>query len=401
MSTPSRLRLAWLGAIVSAAALTPLGCVAPNHPLAEGLLEVIVDDVPLFAADLLDDAGLPVLPRQEPYEKVVQLRMSDHTGKDADRGAFVDVRLDPPGSLELVAVDETCEYLSGTFRCTAQEDGYARFLLRSMSDWSGSVDIRFDGREDSKPVEVSAAGLPPGASSFEFIVGGVDGNLNTVGATYAQLKCATGPVPSIAEDKWPAGKIRAREVTVRALPPAKAPGTIKNAPVVVQSLDPEAALSNSVDCAVRVSRLRVLLDEVGESPKFYFCFSDLGGDAVRFAALSGADTTERELRVAAEPRLFRLVTTAPSLGPFEQGQQVAELSAYDAEFRPVQMRVDVASTDLTVLSPQPASVTTSSDEQQPVVAITVNSGPSGSARVRVTPELRATPACETSLITIQ
>ena len=87
--------------------------MAPNHPLSsEASLKILSDDVPLFAADVLGPDGKPVLPRQEPYEKLVQLYMTN--GSEPDFGAYVDVQIDQPNALTLVPHGDTCEQLEGT-----------------------------------------------------------------------------------------------------------------------------------------------------------------------------------------------------------------------------------------------------------------------------------------------
>ena len=374
-------------------------CIPNNHPLASstGTIEIIfADNLPLFAADQLDDTGSPVLPRQEPYEKLVQLFMQD--GQNPDQGAYVDVRLSIPGVLELVPVDDSCEYLSGSFRCTAREDGYATFVARSLSDWSGKLDIKIDGRpSDKKELVVNPAGITS-PTNFVFIIGGVDSDIDVVQASYASLVCSTGAVPSTPEDKWPAGKIRSRKTIVRADPPASMPGIIENAPVVVESLHPEGALSLDPACVERTSRLRVLLDVIGQSPPFYMCFSDLGGNPMPFAAKSGGFEAKRNLKVAAEPRLLRIVTTSTFLPYDSAARKIADLSAYDAEFQRVSMPVEIFSTDYSVIEPENASLDTSTAAAVP---LTVDSHAPGVARLQITPALHSSPACQTANITVQ
>jgi hypothetical protein len=97
-------------------------------------------------------------------------------------------------------------------------------------------------------------------------------------ARFTALACTLEPVPEKAFDAWPAGRIRVREAEVRASPPAAAPGVVEHAPVIVQTLHPEAFVTLDPECRPpHAGRLRVQLDAVGVSPRFYLCFSDLGG----------------------------------------------------------------------------------------------------------------------------
>ncbi len=105
-------------------------------------------------------------------------------------------------------------------------------------------------------------------------------------ATYVPLRCTIGPLPDDLGATWRPGAIRAREARVRASPPLNAPGVVEHAPVIIESLHSEAALSLTPDCRERTSRLRVLLGATGESPPLILCFSDLGGE-VKIAVSSG------------------------------------------------------------------------------------------------------------------
>ena len=58
-----------------------------NHPLSSlGKVTILFNgEQPIYAADVMDEFGKPVLPRQEPYAKAVQLYMT-YQG-EADEGA--------------------------------------------------------------------------------------------------------------------------------------------------------------------------------------------------------------------------------------------------------------------------------------------------------------------------
>lgn len=399
------------------------GCVPDNHPLpAAGTVEILLDnDRPIYAADQIDDlTGFPVLPRQQPYAKRVQLLLSD--SQQPDEGAYVDVRLDPPGVLVpagvgvnrdgLVAIDDTCEQLAGAFRCTADEDGYANFVVRSESDWSGTIAVKISGRSEEKSFEVKPAGLPMDATGFSMIIGGLDQNTDKIAASYSRLACHAGPVPATAYDAWPAGKIRVREAVVRANPPAATPGIIRHAPVIVQTLHSEAKLSLDPACpaAKRSTQLRVQLQltddaeeqeiTVGESPPFYLCFSDIGGN-VEIQYYSGELTNQptRALNVEPEPRLLRVVTLKESLDEGIGQQAVVELSAFDSNLDQVGIPVDIRSSAPGVLAPNVASIQLSADLSYPT-QVTADAVAPGTAILRITPRLLDTPQCDSDSIEV-
>src|SRR6185369_11158294 len=94
-------------------------------------------------------------------------------------------------------------------------------------------------------------------------------------------------------------QIRARETFVRATPPSNAPLVVENAPVIIESLDSEGALSLTEDCGDRLTRLRVTLDATGQSSPFFLCFSDVGGD-IAFAISSGDKMVEPNPKVVVD-----------------------------------------------------------------------------------------------------
>lgn len=404
--------------------LMAAGCFPDNHPLPPGgTVEILLDDgQPLYAADLMnDETGRPILPRQVPFTKRVQLLMSD--AQQPDEGAYVDVRVDPPGVLVderrgdvrdgLVPVDDTCEQLAGAFRCTADDDGYANFDVRSETDWSGTVTVKIAGRNEERSFEIKPAGLPAGASGFSMIIGGLDQNADKVPATYGRLSCQVDPASSNAYEAWPAGKIRVLEAIVRANPPAATPQIVKHAPVIIQTLHSEARLSLSPSCEAseRASRLRVQLqpkqlDEddqavtVGESPPFYLCFSDIGG-TVELEYFSGELTNQpnRLLQVEPEPRLLRVITLRESLEEGTGPQPVVELSAFDAQLDQISIPVDLASNAPGVLAPNVGTVQLSADVSYPTQISAEVLGP-GTARIQVTPRLFESPMCRSQPITV-
>ena len=369
-----------------------------THPLAEnGVALFLADDKPIYAADVLDEAGRPVLPRQSPYEKQVQLFITQ--GGAPDRGAYLDVQMTPPDRMLLLPYDDTCEQLAGAFRCTAAEDGFATFIVRSESDWSGEVTLSLVGRtkgEDGKVI-VRPAGLPAEATDFELIVEGLEGT--RVPARFTSLGCVLNAVPDTAFEKWPAGKTRVREAEVRAAPPPDAPGVIVHAPVIVQSFDSEVFITLDKLCGEpRNSRIRVQLDEKGSSPPFYFCFSDLGSPAARIEARSGEKEAERTVDIEVEPRLLRVVTVNPNV-TVGLDADVAALSAFNSDIEQVSFTVDVRSSDPTVLHVSTPTFPLPLEGQVSFIQVTPLKA--GTAKLLVSPQLLDSPRCESELITVQ
>jgi hypothetical protein len=380
-------------------ALAPalVGCEGV-HPLSDsGSALFLVDDKPIYAADVIDDAGQPVLPRQSPYEKRVQLFLL--AAAAPDRGAYVDIQMSPPDRLLLLPVDETCEKLPGAFRCTSAEDGFASFLVRSESDWSGRVELSLVGRNrgETGEVDVHPAGLPAEATDFELIVEGVAGE--RIPARFTSLECSLAPVPDSAFDKWPEGETRVRAAEVRAGPPPNTPGVIDHAPVIIQTFDSEVFVTLDPLCpAPRNSRLRVQLDEIGRSPSFYFCFSDLGTANARLAARSGDKSDERTVDVEVEPRLLRVVNTKDVVTVGEIDTDVAVLSAFNSDITQVSFTVDVRSSNPAVLHVSSPTAALPLAFESAFVRVTPLKA--GTATIQVTPQLLASPRCDSQPITV-
>ncbi len=400
-------------AVLAALALCAAnGCVTNRHPLAnDGVVQIVVPGGPLFAADVLDDQGLPVMPRQLPFQKVVQLRMTQ--GNAPDRGAFVDLGINPPEALQLIPVDgdPSCEELAGAFRCTADKDGYANFIIRSMSTFSGEAAIEVVGRQSAdKTLTISPAGLPPGSSNLQLIIEGVAGS--RLQATYAKLTCTTKTDQKY--DKWE--KARVRHATVRAAPPPGDSSSIENAPVTVSSLTPEMFLTHNKGCAkippsddccsgTRNTSLRVRLNKVGDvvdADQFYLCFSDVGTPTAGLTASSGGQTTQTQLQVDADPRLLR-VHTVPSELTVNTGvqQKALEVAAYDSDLNRVGFDVEVTSSDKLVLALDKITVKLLGKDQgdADVDVFAVAVGP-GDAFLTVRPALHDKPACDSETIAV-
>ncbi|NUP05029.1 MAG: hypothetical protein HOW73_03095 [Polyangiaceae bacterium] len=402
---------------VSSAAVGVFSCVADGHPLGtNGAVEVVVSvDGPLFATDLLDDHGDPAGPRQTPFESDVLLRITEDD--EVGHGAFVQVHVEPPEALTVGpaldtegegAVHEdgsgpTCSIYDGAFRCRGNAEGFARFSIRSAADWSGEakVVVTWANLEADADVLVLPAGLPEDASNFQLI--GISDE-EVIPPTFQALECSVDALPGDLGTKWPDGRIRSREVFVRATAPVGKPGVLENAPAIVESLDAEGALATDESCADRTTRLRVLLDDKGESQRFFACFSDLGGE-VRFGVQSGEKIIDPGPTVLAEPepRLLRITVLEgqQNIETSTTPEPMFEVSAYDVSLRAVQMDVDLSTEedDPNVLELFQASLTLAPENADPVI-VSVVPASAGTARLVVTPRLLAEPRCVSDTVTV-
>lgn len=404
------------------ALLPPLAassCLEAGYPLApSGTVDIRLDvNQPLFAADLLDVKGAVIEPRQRPFETGVTLSLTEANAPAF--GGFVTVRVEPRQALTLrtdekevaKGMEPTCAERDGSFRCTADPEGLARLVISSQSDWSGtaSLIVSWADRTEDKSIEILPAGLPSTATNFSMIVTGLNESFNgrRLLPTYLALDCTIGPVPDDLGSKWREGKIRTREAQVRATAPLNAPGVLEHAPVIVEALQSEALLSETPDCDVthRQSRLRVTLGSTGESPKFYLCFSDIGGPA-SFAVTSGEKQIESEstlIQVEAEPRLLR-VRALQSTAELDVPADLFEVSAFDVNRVGLQMPVDVKIVcdtgncdQIVALS---KSTLTLDAEPDPVTAINGIPKAEGTVQLQVSPRLLSLPACKSDPVTV-
>ncbi|WP_438022631.1 hypothetical protein [Sorangium sp. So ce233] len=403
---PRRPGAPLLAAAAGGALLLAGACIERGYPLAgSGQVDLRADVAgPLFAADTLDAAGTPVLPRQSPWRTEVSLKLTE--ANEPAYGAYVEVRVVPSEALALHPADDaqgdraSCGVKDGAFRCTAGTQGYARLTAASEGDWSGEARlvVAWADRTEELPITVLPAGLPEDATNFALIAGGL-GESDRVLATYLPLTCTIGPLPDDLGATWRPGAIRARQARVRASPPQNAPGVVEHAPVIIESLHSEAALSLTPDCRDRATRLRALLGPTGESPPFTVCFSDLGGE-VRLAVSSGQKVIEPSpsFTVDPEPRLLRVralrsVVTAGTPG------DLFEVSAYNAERVRIAVPVDLAVGDDQVIALGEASVTLRGEESEATIIQGVAVAP-GTTELRVTPRLLASPECTSEPITV-
>jgi hypothetical protein len=396
--------------MVAMAALSAGGasCIQRGYPLGRsGNVEIRTDVAgALFATDTLDAAGKPSGPRQTPNATDVTLALTE--GSQAAFGAFVQVRVEPSEALTLTsATDETtstgkptCSLVDGSFRCMATEQGSARFHLASPSDWSGDAKLIVSWADQTKDltIHVNPAGLPSNATNFTMIVGGVD-DVDHVLATFLPLQCTIGPLPDDLGSKWRKGQIRSRQTYVRATPPSAAPSVVANAPVIVEALGSEAALSLTEDCETRQTRVRVLLDATGQSSAFFLCFSDIGG-TIPFSVTSGEKAIEpnRAIVVDPEPRLLRVVTLTSQITvgfPVD----LFEISAYNANRRRIAMPVDLHMGNDQILSLAAASVALA-DEENLATVIQAGALAPGVTELHVSPRLLAMPDCVSPAVTV-
>ncbi|MFO0756111.1 MAG: hypothetical protein U0359_06450 [Byssovorax sp.] len=399
MSATRSLVCRGLGALALLGLAASPGCIKRGYPLGRsGAVEVRPDIVSaLFAADTLDDQGKPVGARQDPHETGVTLFMTE--AGQAAYGAFVDVRVEPAEAMVLLSdplpdeSEPTCTVTDGAFRCRATEQGLARFKVSSESNWSGEANVIVSWADQTQklPITILPAGLPAEATNFQMIVGGLD-DVDHVLATYDTLQCSIGPVPDNLGSKWREGKIRARLANVRATPPPGLPGAVANAPVVIESLNTEAALALSDDCKDRLGRIRVLLDSNGQSPPFYLCFSDVGG-TIEFGVSSGQKVIDpnKQVIVDPEPRLLRVRALTSQLlvgSPFN----LFEISAYNTDRVRISMPVDVKVDDDQVLAIDVASITLAGDLSDPTV-IQALPLKAGKTRLHAYPRLLSMPDC--------
>lgn len=420
-STPRRRRAARGAALLCASAVAAGlgaggGCVADGHPLGnDGRVEIaVVVDGPLFATDLLDDSGLPAGARQTPFESDVVLRITEQD--EPAHGAYVHVRVEPPEALSLASALDTegegaqhedgsgptCVLVDGAFRCRADGEGLARFSIRSPADWSGDakLTVTWSNQTADQLVSVLPAGLPEEADNLQLV--GV-GTGDVIAPTYQALTCAVDALPGDLGTKWPEGRIRAREVFVRATAPANDPTVVTNAPVIIESLSAEAALSADETCAERTTRLRVLLDSKGESERFFACFSDLAAE-VELSVVSGEKRLEPRpvVELQAEPRLLR-VTVLEGQSTLEVDptiETIWEVGAFDVALRAVPIDVDLTLDQTSPVLELTTASTTLADQGSQPVAIAAIPNAAGTSRLVVRPRLLAEPSCESATITV-
>jgi len=391
--------------LLIAGSLATSSCIKRGYPLGQGGNVDIRPDVEgaLFAADSLDSKGRPIGARQDPHQTGVTLSMVE--GGQAAFGAFVDVRVVPSQALTLLSdpaekSTPTCSFNNGSFRCIASQQGLARFIASSQSDWSGNAKLVVSWADQNKEqaIPIFPAGLPQNATNFSLIIGGLDG-ADRVIATFQALECTLGPLPDNLGSKWRDGQIRARQAYVRATPPANSPSVVENAPVIVESLSAEAALSLNQDCAERDTRLRVTLDSTGQSSPFFLCFSDIGGQ-VAINVTSGEKVIDPtpQLFVDPEPRLLR-ARVLTSLVPAGAAVDLFEVSAYSADRVRISMPVDlkVGNDQILVLS---AASTTLASEIDPATVIQVTPLTPGTTELHVSPRLLTMPDCKSDSVTV-
>jgi hypothetical protein len=389
------LRLALAALVVTGAA----GCSDTQHPLdGDGTVEIVADvDGPLFAKR--NEAGLQG--RQAPYEMNVSLWMT--RGGKPEHGAYVDVRVTPPPALSLHETDGTCVPVEGAFRCTGNGEGYAHFLVRSDSAWSGTarLNVQWSNNSTGIDVKVKPAGLPEGTTNFELLAEGTDGTeaarLRAV-YPFADI-CTLGGAPT---QRWPSDNYTIRNATlhVHAAAPIDMPTVLESAPVILSSDSSEAEFSRSKDCLTRETSLIVQLDAKGDSPPVYACFSNVGG-SIKLSAASGEVLIgpSRSFVVDPEPRLIEIKSLVP-MGTVGTEAFFWQVVAYGAAtMLPVAIQVEYQNTSDVPMVFRQTSALTSADLSAPT---TVNVTPTqaGAAKIRVYPQFRPDLSCESPEIPV-
>lgn len=392
-------------------------CITKGYPLgASGTVDLRREIAGSLYASALGSDGRPVLARQRPFETNVALTLSE--AGDPAYGAFVDVRVQPAEALVLSsAIGEadgpSCVLSDGNFRCTATKDGVAQFVVASEAAWSGEAHLLVSwssatGKDEV--INVAPAGLPSSdkARNFELVIGGVPGTTGDVttqriAPSFVELACTVDAKPSTAGKAWPPGKIRARTAHARVTRPIDSPEVVENAPVLIEALDSAAAISTDKTCADanRSSRLPTTLDNTGQTPEFYLCFSDEGGP-VRFEVSSGQQAFERDLTVAPEPYLLRVKTSPKSILVSTSPQSIFTIEAFDLNSQPMKMSVDLATKDDAVLQllANTSTLDTAGQGETPA-SVSVLAVSPGQTQLRVTPLLLSNPFCLSDLVTVQ
>ncbi len=370
------------------------GCTDNQHPYT-GTVEFRHDELPLYTADLFDELGLPLLPRQQPFEKTIDVSMVPNG--EPDFGAYVDLEAAPPGSLTFSPIGDSCAQLQGVFRCRANEDGHATFLVSADSNFTGTARVKTVGKTplDETAVTIRQAGLHADVEFSLNIAGGGSG-AQKVAATYTSMACSLDADSGGTQfDKWPDAP-RVIEAEVRAV--QKLGASIADAPVFINVLNSEAFVTIDSTCQPpRSTRLRLPFDELGLATTFYFCFSDLGGSVSVKATSGDATSQSATFDVSPEPRLLRVITSKSSVSTGSVNP-IVEISSYDAALNRLAFDVDVTSTDPTVLAVGQVTNSLSTDES---IKLSVEGLAAGQAAIAVRPSLYDNPVCTSENITVE
>lgn len=400
---------------IGALALLASSCVHDGYPLSTGarvVMETNIGDDTLYAADVLGADHLPVYPRQTPNTMEITLRMSED--QEAAFGGFVDIVVEPPDLLVLSSFPgdgeaPTCHEADGFFRCTANSEGMAKFVVTSPADKSGVARVSAtwaSDKEEHVDVTVAPAGIPDGS---EVAINNIH-QQDVIRATGKSISCYEQGVPEDLDDEWREGFVRAstEPLTIQVTPPLSSPGAVENAPIYISTDDATAALSLDPGCGkdARVNELRLQLDALGKSGPFYACYSDLGGTAA-FSTRSGPPIkTERvSVIVKPEPRLLRIenllteVELEQTTGTQPQ-KNVFIVSAFGVHEAPVDLTVKLDLNDHVLrLNNQ---LVTISEGAGDTFGTTIDVTPvaPGTAQLGATPFAYPTPTCKSKQVTV-
>jgi hypothetical protein len=346
-------------------------CMSTSHPLDQDGTVTISSDVtgPLFSPP---QSTITVRQR---YSADITLIMTEG-GQPADR-AFVEVTVNPDGLLTLFPADgdDSCATVDGIFRCTSTHEGLANFRIEADGAPSSAgvtrpsqqgpqvadVTINWSGSgKASLPVTVLPPGLPSDVHSLTLSVGGA-GGAQHLGPTYHALKCLTALMSPLAGGNvWPPNP-RALPVVVQSEVPPDDPTVVTNAPVMLQSMSPEAAFSATQDCSNRSQDMTLTLDDAGQATA-WACFSDLGGSlegmnahqiALSVASGEAQVGTTGTVSIAVDPEPLALSVIAldsllPTPAMYPMPTPLFQLAAYDILGQPATMDVQISLTGTSV-----------------------------------------------------
>lgn len=384
--------------IFVAVALASAAC-STTHPLDHDGTVLVTDDAqgPLFAAT----PGSATGQQRSSANLTVLLTEAGQPAKHA----FVDVRIVPSTALTLRSTDGSCGDDGGFFRCTANDQGLARFAVDADTQWSSAtpadVQVLWSDTHVDHTISVLPPGLPKAVSSFTLSIGGLtSGQTQRIPPTFSILSCTAQTLDPKAA--WPANP-RQRPLRIHADPPAGDPTSIANAPVVIQSPSTEVEFSAAPDCKARSSTMTVLLDGSGDSSPAYACFSAVGG-TIAIQASSGElgvlETSRRTIQVDAEPQLLSVTAINPVV---HTGAQVHafQIVARDVLGQRVGMSVSATTTGTASVQLTQSTFVLGDESSTLLTLVDVTPSAPGTLQLHVSPDLVPNVGCDSPTIAVQ
>ena len=382
-------------------------CIAPGYPLGpSGQVDVRfdVDGPVLYAAS--SEGSANSAERQQPFETGVTITMSEDG--DPAFGAFVDLTVTPPEALALIPVlgddgSPTCERIDSAFRCTATKLGTARFVARSASAWFGAatLDIAWTTASPAtRAINIMPAGIPAdGQLELDVngaIATGAD-NGYRVPPKFLHASCENKPSEPTP---WPAGSIRHVSGSARANVSASEQTVVENAPVTIDVIDGQGAVATDEACTTAASRLALRMDATGETPTFYFCFSDKGG-STRFRVTSGTTTKMVTFDVTPEPYFVRVGRPVATIHSSPLLQDIFTVEAFDLDGIPTKVDLDISADppDVLQLQADQSTIQTHDVEPGPVIIKATTIG-LGAVHLIATPRLKTDPQCSAEVTVV-